>query len=552
MITAAVNVSPFVQMTPGAYWDADRKREQFEAYHHAWEMTGRDWLARECADYCRAAVADHPHQHQQRAILGDFCTAQRIDLPEAVAPLGWLTEAELWAAVRARLLSPVWWGRQIAKRDRREAEQRRIKAGRVRLYCSDTLLEDMRESRARLRDWVNRADLRDTETGESVPLSLVAAGSVSTPEVMRAELMTRIRGMSDYAAVLGHACRFITVTAPSTYHRNKGEAWNGYTPRQVQAYLCKCWARCRAALKRASLPAYGIRIAEPHTDACPHWHLLVWFETTKQARLAVTIIRRYFLATDGEEAGAVRNRVKTVTINAAKGDAVGYVAKYLAKNIDGFSVADHQDRNGKTVTTGEDGSARVKAWAGCWGLRQFQFFGPGLPPVGLWRELRRVRDGEAVPAALFQIWAAADRGDWLAFMLLFPIVAPSLESRTLLDDLRELAAAAGDADLIRDEDIARLKTINQYGEPRRLPVGVVCGMTGDKITTRTGRKWEIRVNKPDMSTPATPEVLIQTEAVFQFYQTGRVDWEDVIHKAGEIGAWGWARPQGPPTLDLWQ
>lgn len=550
MTAAAIAPSVFVPITPGTAWDADRKRQQYDAYHRAYDSAGRDWLARECVDFCRLTIAEHKHDHQQRAMLSDFCAAQRIAMPEACAPLGWLTEEELWAAVRARLLSPGWWGRQIAKRDRREAEQRRIKAGGVRLYCSDTLLENMRESRARLREWVNRADLRDTETGESVPLSLVAAGSVSTPEIMRAELMTRIRGMADYALIHGHACRFITITAPSTYHRNKGAGWNGFTPRQVQEYLCKCWARCRAAIKRANLPAYGVRIAEPHTDACPHWHLLAWFESTKQARAAVRIIRRYFLAVDGLEKGAQANRVKTITIDAAKGGAVGYVAKYLAKNIDGFSVADHHDRHGKTVTTGEDGSARVKAWAGCWGLRQFQFFGPGLPPVGLWRELRRIRDGEAVPLDLFQIWAAADRGDWLAFMLLYPICAPVLQKQTLIDDLRALADQAGGIDRVDDDALSGLTTLNQYGEPRSRVRGILTPGGNLTLITRA-KRWEIRV-QPAQETPATPETLIQTEAVFQQYGAGRVDWEDIVGKAFDIGAWGWARPQGPPTLDLWQ
>lgn len=550
MITVAAQSSVFVPITPGSHWDADRKRQQYDAYNRTYDTAGREWLARECVDFCRLTVSQHPHEHQQRAMLGDFCRAQRIDMPEAAAPLGWLTDAELWAASRARLLSAAWWGRQIAKRDKREAEQRRIKAGGVRLYCSDTLLEEARESRARLRDWINRADLRDTETGESVPLSLVAAGSVSQPEIMRAELMTRIRGMADYALIHGHACRFITITAPSTYHRNKGHAWNGMTPREVQTYLCKTWAKCRAALKRANISAYGIRIAEPHTDACPHWHLLAWYPSTKQARAAVTIIRRYFLAVDGTEKGAQANRVKIITMDQAKGGAVGYVAKYLAKNIDGFSLADQHDRHGKTVTSGEDGSARVKAWAGCWGLRQFQFFGVDLPPVGLWRELRRIRDGESVPLSLYQIWAAADRGDWLAFMLLHPICAPVLEKQTLLDDLRALADAAGGIDRVRDEDLQGLTTLNQYGEPRSRVRGLLLP-SGDYSLITRAKRWEIRVTKAE-PTPATPEMLIQTDAVFEWFQTGAVDWDGLVDKAHDVGAWGWARPQGPPTLDLWQ
>lgn len=529
-------------------------------------MAGRGWLARECSEFCRITAANNPHPHQQKALILPFVEAQRITAPKAAAPAGWLTEGELWAAELGRLIQPEWWARQIAKRDRRENEYRRLKAGTIRLYCSDAAIEEMRESRARLRDWMSRAELIDHESGEAVPLAMVAAGSIANPAVMRTELMVRVKGMDEFALFNGHAGRFITITAPSKYHRNS-KRWGmnalpdfvgpvhpfAPTPREVQQYLCKCWQKCRAYLGRHNLPVYGIRVTEPHTDACPHWHLLAWFESTAQAKAAITAIRRYFLAVDGTEPGAIKNRVKTITMNPFKGGAVGYVAKYLCKNIDGAHLDTMKDREGQTVAEGVEGAERVKTAASLWGSRQFQFFGPGLPPVGLWRELRRVRELDEVPGELLLLWDAANRGNWFDFMRCFQIAPAKIEYRTLLDDLHTLRDLCGppepgEENMITDRSIAGLPTLNQYGEPVRIALGVTAG--AGRMTTRQPGRWEIKVSKAE-PTPATPEQQLESWAVVQHHENGGTDWAQVVEYGYAVGVWS-GGPEGPPPLDLWQ
>jgi len=110
--------------------------------------------------------------------------------------------------------------------------------------------------------------------------------------------------------------------------------------------------------------------------------------------------------------GAKEHRCKCVAIDPERGSATGYVAKYVSKNIDGAGeIGDAEsDETGGSV---RDSVARVAAWASCHGVRQFQQIGG--PPVGLWRECRRVR--ERVEAdQLERARGAADRGDWKGFI----------------------------------------------------------------------------------------------------------------------------------------
>jgi hypothetical protein len=132
---------------------------------------------------------------------------------------------------------------------------------------------------------------------------------------------------------------------------------------------------------------YGFRIAEPNHDGTPHWHVLVFCKPAEIAILKSTVYR-YALAVDGDEAGARKHRVDWKPMDPAKGTAAGYIAKYVAKNIDGYRL-DKDLYGNEAIET----SQRVEAWATRWRIRQFQQIGG--PPVTVWRELRRV---ESVPA----------------------------------------------------------------------------------------------------------------------------------------------------------
>lgn len=297
-----------------------------------------------------------------------------------------------------RMLDPLWWRRQLRKAHAKAVEGAAIRLGIVNRrrdpYISNESLARRQQQNRRNAEALE-ATIARNELGQEYTLAELAAKGTANKAIRRAELMTRISGFERIARDLDHAGLFFTITCPSRMHKWRTVAggnvienprYDGTTPREAQAYLAKLWARIRASLKRQEIGIYGFRIAEPNHDGTPHWHLLVFHKADAFAALMDTV-RRYALEDSPEERGASLHRVDFKPIDWSRGSAAGYIAKYVAKNIDGYKLEKDLIGNDALET-----SARVEAWAATWGIRQFQQVGG--PPVGVWRELRRV---EAIP-----------------------------------------------------------------------------------------------------------------------------------------------------------
>lgn len=239
-------------------------------------------------------------------------------------------------------------------------------------------------------------------------------GSTSNPKNARAELMVRMRGFEDMATEMGLVGMFFTLTAPSRYHSThvksgkRNDKYRDAGPRQTQKYLCKVWARVRAKWGREGIRTFGFRVAEPHHDATPHWHLLL-FLRPEEVEYATAIFRKHALKEDGNELGAQEHRFTVTPIDEKFGSATGYIAKYISKNIDGYGMdGELDDESGQSV---KEMAKRVRAWASRWNIRQFQQIGGA--PVTTWRELRRLGNRELVlHPEIEEARAAADAADW--------------------------------------------------------------------------------------------------------------------------------------------
>lgn len=356
------------------------------------------------------------------------CERQGVDLPD------FPEAAEQVARVRCEL----WWRRRLRTKHIRALEHSNIRLHYVH-YRSDPYASNDAVRRRVAQNDRNRKTLEavtlENEHGQRFTLAELAEKSIANKALRRGELMTRLRGSEDLADAAGFAGVMFTITCPSRFHAvSQGDAkvkfrpnrkYQGESPRDAQAYLCKVWARIRAKLRRLKVTFFGMRVAEPHHDACPHWHGLLFSD---DVGAVCRVIREHALKDSPDEAGAQERRVDFELIDKAKGSAVAYVAKYISKNIDGHAVGTHKTAEGFIVADDLLGdtiitpSQRVEAWAATWGIRQFQAFGGA--PVGVWRELRRVK-AEDLPEAqdapvIVQAWQAAQksedhRADWAEY-----------------------------------------------------------------------------------------------------------------------------------------
>lgn len=320
-----------------------------------------------------------------------------------------------------RMTDPMWWRRALRNMHARHVEAAAIALGYVNvardIYVSDESLARRTQQRNRNQAMLEQTVARNEE-GDEFTLAELAARGVANKAIRRAELMTRIAGFEQIARELGHIGLFFTITCPSRMHKwrkaggkaRENPLYDGTKPNEAQKYLATMFARLRAKFARVGVQWYGFRIAEPNHDGTPHWHVLVFFAPAwrgDERRAALprvcALVRRYALQDSPGERGAKQHRADFEPIDWSRGSAAGYIAKYVAKNIDGYKVG--EDLYGNPAL---ESSARVEAWASTWRIRQFQQVGG--PPVTVWRELRRVDEiPEGAPAILERAHAAANK-----------------------------------------------------------------------------------------------------------------------------------------------
>lgn len=409
---------------------------------------------------------------------------------------------------------------------------------RRQLYCSDTNLNFYLDRKQRQKHMMSLVEFVN-ELGESFSGEELVEKSMANPKLRKGELMVRMKGFEEFADACGHIGEFFTITCPSAYHARHYAGcvanlkFNGTTPRQAQNYLQGVWCSIRAALERAGIQIYGFRVAEPHHDGTPHWHGLVFMEpqqrsafrrivaryacredkqelklryhqTQTQAKKAArakqekyrlwaetmgrsTPSLAHFLEKEPTEAAFwdnppahvwkdIKARVDFAAIDKRKGTAAGYIAKYIAKNVDGYAslescvgIDDESDGQSTAQT-----ALRVNAWASLWGIRQFQQLGG--PQVTIWREMRRLEPLEAeYEETMMQAVYMADQGNWKRFIEIMGGIKIKRKHRPV--------------QLYKEET----GETNAYGEPRPPLIRGVIDMTTGVFKISHVHEWKMQM-----------------------------------------------------------
>lgn len=435
--------------------------------------------AREAGDMDIGLMLERPWHEYERLV--DYCRGREVEPPAPVL---------LLKGMGARVRCQYWWRRALRKMVARKCERGAMALGLVCVtnrqpYASNKAVFRRIDQNARNKSALENITF-ENDAGYRRTLAELAATSVSNKAIRRGELMTRIRGCEEIADELGHQGLFVTLTCPSRFHSTKRHGGrnpkhDGSTPRDAQNWLRVMWQRARAKLHRQGIDAYGFRVAEPHHDGCPHWHMLIWAPGDLQAWQDV--VRAYWLSDDGDEKGAQKYRVSFKLME--RGGAAGYVAKYISKNIDDHQIDSHID----DYADGEIGPdllgdmeikpcMRVEAWASTWGIRQFQPL--GQPPVTVWRELRRIVEANArlagVGGVVHKAWLAAQKtmgvmADWARYV--------RAQGGLMMGRLYRVA--------MRHD---RREVDGQYGsDVRDVPVGVALNVPGSRTVWSERRLW---------------------------------------------------------------
>lgn len=330
----------------GALWELMRRFNRLPDMARA----DVDLLAGDIANF---ALAELVQAHAQSDNESDYKYTHRIYMTAATITREFNQTPPLWEKVTSRLFDPEevtpaimrmqtekWWKGRLRRIAASCREHLQIALANVSKkhtpYASNMTVSEWREQKRRTREFLKGLELENEETGERISLIDKFDSSVSNPAIKRCELMNRIRGFENICNEMGFVGEFYTVTAPSRYHAtiktgHRNRKWNGASPADTQRYLCNVWQKIRAKLHREEIRIFGIRVAEPHHDATPHWHMLMFMLPENVDRVR-EVISDYAWREDGTELTtekARRARFHAEAIDPDKGSATSYVAKYI-------------------------------------------------------------------------------------------------------------------------------------------------------------------------------------------------------------------------------
>lgn len=378
-------------------------------------------VASQMADACMVQVkAIASSDHSDMAYFNAYDAAAELCKTWSIEPPYWqaahvdhINEAAECAILR--MTCPKWWGKKLLKLRDQCCEHLCLAVGLITQktpFISDECFSEWQSQQKTAMQWLE-STMIENDDGVILPLIEAAMAGNANPTNRVTELIVRNRGLEAIADAAGMIALAVTLTCPSKYHSNSHK-WDLGNAKRAQKYLVNTFAKMRSALGYRNIPFLGFRVAEPHKDSTPHWHM-AWVIKPEHEAAVKDIITKYAYQVDGDEPGAAEHRLKIEPIRKdanGKSGIAGYFIKYLLKGIPGDHMHGQQELELESGQTIEAASARVAAWASRYGIRQYQFY--GAESVQIWRELRRLKVGPQSPE-IEAVRAAACSSDWKGY-----------------------------------------------------------------------------------------------------------------------------------------
>ncbi|WP_255990350.1 replication endonuclease [Chitinolyticbacter albus] len=234
-----------------------------------------------------------------------------------------------------------------------------------RPYCSTSFLNNFKKHKIKQFDY-----LKDTvligENNHSINLINV----VRTNKQEIAEKINLCRSIEKLAEEKDWGWVFITFTVPPRFHSNPlngSKKWDGSTVKQAHKYFTERWARIRTNLNDGQIDFMGINVNEFHQDGSPHYHCLMFIDTSNIKTLQ-GVCKIHF------NESSVDFKVE----DKKRGDsakASSYIFKYVSKTLGlDLSLIEKISRN-EVLTAEEDNSLAHNAVRTAHRIRGFNMFG---------------------------------------------------------------------------------------------------------------------------------------------------------------------------------
>jgi hypothetical protein len=241
----------------------------------------------------------------------------------------------------------------------------------------------------------------------------------------------------------------VTLTLEPEWHPNPSHGtycWNKASPREAHQSLCDRWQAILRDLHRVGIRLSGLRVAEPHQDSCPHWHIWLLYRPEHETAILTTVMK-YFpnkLKVRAPSKRGEKNtkddrmfdsrqdviderprplthakegaQVEVSRINRDISSGAGYAMKYLLKTVDAGDELNKQvalftEEDAKVESKKKkhrQNAQRVDAFRSLWGINQGQLFGVAKC-LTAWDELRRLSIAPK-HRALKKLWVLARGG----------------------------------------------------------------------------------------------------------------------------------------------